>query len=207
MSSPTRSDPSVQPPQEQHFLLNWKVNSPSSPSVRKTIKTLSFSQPKSTPGQPDTTATSKESDGATYGESTRYEWVKGVVICALGSSTVAFINIVLAIAAIALSYGKNAALSDTGSGILYEGDCERVRGWTTGLHLVINILSTLLLGASNYCMQCLSAPSREDVDRAHAQRKWLDIGTPGLRNLRFINKRRKTLWFILLITSVPVHLL
>jgi hypothetical protein len=37
-------------------------------------------------------------------------------------------------------------------GTLYEGDCDRVRHLSTGLHLLINILSTTLLGASNYGM-------------------------------------------------------
>lgn len=37
-------------------------------------------------------------------------------------------------------------------GVLHEGDCDRVKQLSVGLHLVINILSTILLGASNYCM-------------------------------------------------------
>ncbi|OQE00902.1 hypothetical protein PENSOL_c005G01007 [Penicillium solitum] len=37
-------------------------------------------------------------------------------------------------------------------GVLYEGDCDRVRHLNTGLHLLINLLSTALLGASNYGM-------------------------------------------------------
>lgn len=39
-------------------------------------------------------------------------------------------------------------------GVLYEGDCDRVRHLNTGLHLLINLLSTALLGASNYGMVC-----------------------------------------------------
>lgn len=39
-----------------------------------------------------------------------------------------------------------------GRGMLYEGDCDRVRHLGTGLHLLINILGTTLLGASNYGM-------------------------------------------------------
>ncbi len=37
-------------------------------------------------------------------------------------------------------------------GLLYEGDCDSVRHLSTGLHLLINILGTTLLGASNYGM-------------------------------------------------------
>lgn len=39
------------------------------------------------------------------------------------------------------------------------------------MHIIINILSTALLAASNYVMQCLSAPTRPDVNEAHTQRK------------------------------------
>ena len=69
-------------------------------------------------------------------------------------------------------------------GILWEGDCERVRQINVGVHLVINLLSTTMLSSSNYCMQCLSAPTRNEVDKAHAHGIWLDIGVPSLRNLR-----------------------
>ena len=39
-----------------------------------------------------------------------------------------------------------------GRGVLYHGSCDRVHNLSIGLHLVINILSTILLGASNYTM-------------------------------------------------------
>ncbi|KAJ5034253.1 hypothetical protein NUH16_005685 [Penicillium rubens] len=42
-----------------------------------------------------------------------------------------------------------------------------------------------MLGASNYCMQCLAAPSRSEVDEAHQKRAWLAIGTPDIAHLVF----------------------
>ena len=33
------------------------------------------------------------------------------------------------------------------------------------LHLLINIIPTLLSGSSNFCMQILAAPLREEVDK------------------------------------------
>ncbi|MCJ1431301.1 hypothetical protein MMC27_000652 [Xylographa pallens] len=77
----------------------------------------------------------------------------------------------------------------------------------TGLHLAINILSTLLLGAGNYTMQCLSAPTRAEVDQAHRQGLWLDIGVPSVRNIFRIGKGRVILWVLLGLTSLPLHLL
>lgn len=75
------------------------------------------------------------------------------------------------------------------------------------LHLAINLLSTLLLGASNYTMQCLSAPTRDEINKAHQQRISLDIGIPSIRNLRRISWNRIVLWWLLALSSVSLHFL
>lgn len=75
------------------------------------------------------------------------------------------------------------------------------------MHLIINILSTGILAASNYCMQTLVAPTREDIDASHARGKWLDIGTPSLGNLKVTPKHRVALWLVLWITATPFHLM
>jgi hypothetical protein len=76
------------------------------------------------------------------------------------------------------------------------------------MHLVINILSTLMLGASNYCMQCLASPSRAQVDEAHAKRIWVRIGVPNIWNLLSRQRgKRQVLGWILLVTSAPIHLM
>ncbi|GLB20877.1 hypothetical protein AtubIFM61612_010825 [Aspergillus tubingensis] len=93
------------------------------------------------------------------------------------------------------------------SATIYKGSCDRTKAWTTGLHLLINVLSTIVLGASSYCMQCLTAPSRADVDRAHGKRVWLDIGVASVRNLAWADWPRLTLWLVLLVTSLPIHLI
>ncbi|KAL4998350.1 hypothetical protein BDV10DRAFT_73937 [Aspergillus recurvatus] len=96
--------------------------------------------------------------------------------------------------------------SDQGQSVLYSGSCDRAKEIGTCVHLLINVLSTLLLSASNFGMQCLSAPTRNDIDRAHARNKWLDIGVPSIRNLRGIPRSRLLLWLCLVLTSVPLHL-
>lgn len=80
----------------------------------------------------------------------------------------------------------------------YQVACNRI-------HILINIVSTLLLGASNYCMQTVSAPMRQDVDNAHARGKWLDIGIPSVRNVLYIEKRRLVVWLCLGLSSLPLH--
>ncbi|KAK2782992.1 hypothetical protein FQN53_009405 [Emmonsiellopsis sp. PD_33] len=131
---------------------------------------------------------------------------KGVLLCAWGATTVLIVNIILTIIAAARAYSTYEGQS-FGSAILYQGSCSRSKNWATGLHFVINILSTLVLAASNYSMQSLNAPSRQEVDNAHSRGKWLDIGTPSWRNLRVAGKRRRILWSLLLASSLPIHLI
>ena len=94
----------------------------------------------------------------------------------------------------------------SGLGTLISGDCTRSKSWALWLHMAINVLSTILLGASNYTMQCLMAPTREEVNRAHAENSWLTIGIPGIRNFQAIRRRRLVLFTLLALSSVPLHL-
>ncbi|CAG7558117.1 unnamed protein product [Fusarium equiseti] len=92
-------------------------------------------------------------------------------------------------------------------GIIYEGSCSASRTLNIVIHLVINIFGSILLAASNYGMQCLSAPTRADVDQAHVRKNWMDIGIPSFRNLRMVSRTRVALWLLLVLSSVPLHLL
>ena len=125
-----------------------------------------------------------------------------LLIQILISTTVLVFNTSVMIYA-AAKYG----MSD-GFGDLYQGDCKLVARYNIVVHLGINIVSTLLLGASNYCAQLLVAPTRSEVDRAHEKRDWLDIGVPSFRNLwkRRIARKRKATWMLLTISSVLLHL-
>lgn len=97
--------------------------------------------------------------------------------------------------------------SDGDINACYHGDCLKAGRISTGLHVMINLLSTLLLGASNLCMQLLAAPRRSEVDRAHRNFVWLHIGVPSLRNLRHIGRERLVICAILAMSSVPLHFL
>ncbi|KAF2023861.1 hypothetical protein EK21DRAFT_118353 [Setomelanomma holmii] len=127
-------------------------------------------------------------------------WRGGVAIAIACSSFVLLINVVCAIVAAA------AGSPSGGIATAYTGDCKVSSRITTGLHLLINILSSLLLGASSYCMQRLVAPTRTEIDSAHANNKWLDIGIPSVRNLSSINRKRLALWILLAVSSIPLHL-
>lgn len=128
-------------------------------------------------------------------------WRFGLAVSASSATFVLFTNVLIVIGAAATSK------LDNGIGTLFMGDCQRVNVWNTALHVIINILSSILLSASNYAMQCLSSPTRAECDSAHARRDWLDIGVNGVRNLTRVSWQRRILWTLLGISSIPIHLL
>lgn len=128
-------------------------------------------------------------------------WRAGAVTCTSTAVAALVANIVLTLWAI-----RSFPMQD-GIGTLIDGSCSRVKTWGLWLHFAINALSTLLLGASNYCMQYLTSPTRQEVDEAHARRVWLDIGVQSVRNLRHISWTRVLLWCLLGLSSVPLHLM
>ena len=130
-------------------------------------------------------------------------WHTGVLACAASAVVVLFINLGLTIYDATNLWQK----MEKGIGTLYLGNCDTSRTIGLWLHLGINALSTLLLSGSNYTQQCLSAPTRSEIDAWHARRKWMDIGAPGVKNLFRIKPERRLLWIAIGFTSIPLHLL
>lgn len=83
------------------------------------------------------------------------------------------------------------------------GSAGRVK---TVLGLLVNITSTGILASSNFFMQVLNAPTREEVDRAHSCGSWLDVGIPSFRNTLRMKRWRLAAWLLLCISSTPIHL-
>ena len=125
----------------------------------------------------------------------------GATLSAIGAAIILLLNIILTIVASARNPGHGGLAN------IQEGSCSESDRLDFWLHLLINALSTVLLAASNYCMQCLSSPTRKDIDKAHAQHRWLDIGVQSLRNLGSISRYRLCLWWLLALSSIPLHLL
>jgi hypothetical protein len=118
-----------------------------------------------------------------------------IIICA----TVLLVNIILIIVA-AAAWKPQGGIA-TG----FTGDCAVASRQSAVAHFFINLLSSLLLGASNYCMQPLVAPARKEIDVAHTVGHALDIGVPSVRNLFHIAPSRALLWFLLGLSSIPLH--
>lgn len=94
-----------------------------------------------------------------------------------------------------------------GSSKFYSGDCATSRHISFAISLLINLLSTLLLAASNSAGQYISSPTRAEIDRAHDSGQWLYVGSFSFRNLRYIGWKRSLLWLGFMCTSFPLHLL
>jgi hypothetical protein len=56
-------------------------------------------------------------------------------------------------------------------------------------------------------MQVLNSPSRGEVDKAHTDDTWLGIGVPSVRNAFRVSRFKTISWVVLLLSSIPVHLL
>jgi hypothetical protein len=129
------------------------------------------------------------------------KWRRSILLGALCCLVSLIINIVVAILA-----SRSPMDTDGNRRTLFQGDCTHARRLNTSIHLAINLLGTVLLASSNYAMQCLSAPTRTELDKAHAKTIWLDIGIPSFRNLARIGRFRLIGWVVLAISSLPLHL-
>nr|UPM17953.1 putative multipass membrane protein [Hypoxylon sp. CO27-5] len=90
----------------------------------------------------------------------------------------------------------------------YGGGCDggSVSQVNTVLHLLINIISTLVLASSNFFMQVLNSPSREELNKAHLKGSWMGIGIPSVRNAFSVSRFKTWCWICLFISSIPMHL-
>ena len=128
-------------------------------------------------------------------------WRAGVAVAAIMTAAVFLVNLFLTIWA-SISFDITNGIGDA-----YSGDCGVVNMWNTGLHILINGLSSAMFSASNYTMQCITAPTRQECDLAHARGDWFDIGVPSMRNLVRIRWPRRAAWALLCLSSIPIHFL
>lgn len=130
-------------------------------------------------------------------------WRVGVAFFSIASLIVLIFNI--SIAVFSIKHYGGAITTDFKP--VFMGNCDESKKLNTWIHFTINILSSILLTGSNFCMQVLTAPTRQQVNDAHARRKWLDIGLPSVRNIKAMGNRQKLLWSLLLLSSAPLHLM
>ncbi|KAI1090732.1 hypothetical protein F5B19DRAFT_462055 [Rostrohypoxylon terebratum] len=90
--------------------------------------------------------------------------------------------------------------------IIYSGRCNDTSNLNIILHLLLNLLATVVLASSNFFMQVVASPSREEINVAHASFLSLDIGVLSTKNLRHISYFKGLSWAVLVISSLPIHL-
>jgi hypothetical protein len=126
-------------------------------------------------------------------------WRGGVLMAVASAGIVLLINVVFTI------WAAVKSKSGTAIGTIWEAPCDTIHTADLWIHIVLNILGTVLLGSSNYTMQCLSSPTRSEVDAAHTIGKFVDIGLPSFRNLK--GWKKKTLFGLLIASTLPLHFL
>ncbi|RSL38930.1 hypothetical protein CEP53_014455 [Fusarium sp. AF-6] len=112
----------------------------------------------------------------------------------------ALLILVASIICLALAAAKGHISTNISS--LMEGKSTQVEGIGRGILAVVNIFGIILIAGANYVFQILSSPTRAEVDNAHENREWLDIGIPSVRNLSLISPTRATLSAVILVLAV-----
>lgn len=130
-------------------------------------------------------------------------WRVGAIAAATTTICVLILNV-----SVTVWISSNRKFDNDGNGwkVMFRGSCSTTKNTSRWIHLIINGLATLLLGASNYFMQVICSPTRWELNKAHKKHVWLHIGVPNIRNLRHISHKRSFLWVMLFISSIPLHL-
>ncbi len=119
----------------------------------------------------------------------KYEgWRTGIFLSSI------IIGVCLLAESVLLIWGLATGGPSGGQGIIYEGDCRAAKDFTNVLAVLLNILGSVLIGTSNYTMQCLSAPSRKEVARAHANGRTLQIGSSSPSDILYMSSWKVSLW-------------
>ena len=130
-------------------------------------------------------------------------WRAGTLVCCYA------VLICIIVEAVLLIWAAKTSVGGAGSGLLYEGNCGKVRNMAIWLLLPLNIAATVLIGTGNYVMQVMAAPDRGEIDLAHSFAKTIAVGGIRFRDLRSGRGGylRRSTWWILGISSLPIHLL
>ena len=133
----------------------------------------------------------------------RFGTWKATVLCGLGVTLFALIiNVVVLVWA-----SKKPSDSITSNPMLYQGSCSRTQTMSTWLNIGINIISTLLLACSNHTIQYISAPTRDIINKVHAEGRWLDIGISSFSNWKAMGRWSKLVCIVIAVTTLPFNLL
>lgn len=106
--------------------------------------------------------------------------------------------LVVEITMISVAFSMDKKSSQAFDGVLYRGNCTVTKRWTSVLSLLLNLIATLLIGSSNYMMQCFTAPTTTVLRQEHKRGRSVHLGV--------MSTRKPLAWWIMGLTSIPVHL-
>ncbi len=139
---------------------------------------------------------------ATFPGATLTGWQRGGAVNIASLLIIGTILLVLLVVSIAR---PGSSLSR--STVLYHMNRTRIENLNLAFHVIITLISTGIFASSNFFMQIITAPSRQDINRAHSQIQHLDIGVPSIHNLKVVSPGKQAAWLALLLSSIPIHLL
>ncbi|KAI4719237.1 hypothetical protein E4T48_04552 [Aureobasidium sp. EXF-10727] len=85
---------------------------------------------------------------------------------------------------------------------VFSGSCPRASQVAAFAYFATSGFAVLLFAAGSHAVQLLLSPTRNEVENAHARDRWVHIGVGGVRNIRWIPKRRLIRAILLTATSV-----
>lgn len=128
-------------------------------------------------------------------------WRVKVITCAATTKAIFIVNIILTVWA-SMKFDFSFFID-----IMQHEKCDQTKQLVLWLHFVINVFSILLLSANNYCMQCLFASTRKKINKAHDEKRWLNIDIFSVKNLRRISWKKITLWWFFALSFISLHLM
>ena len=94
-----------------------------------------------------------------------------------------------------------------GSTILHKGECNKAGKINKGIHAAATVTSFLVTLSSDAFLRLIVAPLPKDIEKAHANADWLEIGVNSWRNLKYVACWRRIIWALLILSSIPLQLL
>ncbi|KAJ2975513.1 hypothetical protein NUW58_g8331 [Xylaria curta] len=128
-------------------------------------------------------------------------WRGGIVY----NTLLTFLILVVGIISLILVVTRTKVFS--GQLAIYSGDCSTANRINTGVHVVINVFTVVLLAGANYVFQILTSPTRREISEAHSRKEWLDIGVSSLRNVVHVSKFRAIVGATTLLIAIAIQVI
>lgn len=135
-----------------------------------------------------------------FGRKMMMGWRAGITLIILLSAIILLVAIVCVVLA-----ASKSLLQPHHSAVLAM-KCDVVGQIDQGVGALVNILSFFFIVSATYVSQVLLSPTREEVNTAHQEFHWLDIGIPSLKNLTKVSGLRAAVASIVVLFAVGSQL-